>query len=101
MAADIHQDPQTARRDRRVMLGMAALAAATVLVGALAPAPSPSQPSAPSPATASRPERNSACAEWSDGCKVCRRTEDGPACSLPGIACTPGATTCLRSAGEP
>ncbi|MEE7455755.1 hypothetical protein MPAR168_19875 [Methylorubrum populi] len=92
MAADPLTDPQTARLDRRVTWSVIALVAATVLVGALVPG-------APRHA-ALAPAQDPACAEWGDGCKVCRRTEDGAACSLPGIACTPGAMACLRAAGE-
>ncbi|MEH3118155.1 MAG: hypothetical protein PGN25_11345 [Methylorubrum populi] len=95
MAADPLHDPQTARRDRRVALGVLALVAATVLLGALAPRAS-------RPHAALAPAEDPACAEWGDGCKVCRRIEDGgAACSLPGIACTPGAVACLRRIGEP
>ena len=36
------------------------------------------------------------CAEWTDGCRVCQRTAQGPACSTPGIACQVGLTRCLR-----
>lgn len=35
------------------------------------------------------------CAEWTDGCVVCRRTDDGRACSMPGIACVQGPVRCL------
>ncbi len=42
-----------------------------------------------------------ACAEWTNGCVVCRRTPEGLACSTPGIACSPGAQRCLRPAGVP
>ncbi|MFD0464343.1 hypothetical protein ACFQY9_23455 [Microvirga aerilata] len=41
------------------------------------------------------------CAEWTNGCVVCRRTPEGLACSTPGIACTPGAPRCLRPVGVP
>lgn len=97
MAADPRTDPQTARLDRRVTWSVIALVAVTVLVGALVPAAPPPAALAPAAVLAADP----ACAEWSDGCKVCRRTEDGVACSLPGIACTPGAMSCQRTAGEP
>jgi hypothetical protein len=42
-----------------------------------------------------------ACAEWTDGCVVCRRVPEGLACSTPGIACVPAAPRCLRPAGVP
>jgi hypothetical protein len=41
-------------------------------------------------------ESDPTCAEWSDGCIVCQRTEKGPACSTPGIACVTGTQQCLR-----
>jgi hypothetical protein len=36
------------------------------------------------------------CAEWTDRCIVCMRDADGPACSLPGIACVPAEANCLK-----
>jgi hypothetical protein len=39
------------------------------------------------------------CAEWTDGCVVCQRTEHGLACSTPGIACMRGERQCLRRDG--
>ncbi|CAO4174525.1 hypothetical protein [Methylorubrum populi] len=93
MPADPDHDPKTARRDRRVALSVLALVAATVLIGALAPRTAPQAVLAPA--------QDPACAEWGDGCTICRRAEDGAACSLPGIACTPGAMACLRPTGEP
>jgi hypothetical protein len=86
-------DPQTARRDKRIVWGIIGLIAATVLIGTFGPART--KPPALAPA------EDPACAEWGDGCKVCRRLESGFACSLPGIACTPGAMACLRGTGEP
>ena len=76
------------RRDGLIALAIAGVVLLTVAIGALAP----------SPAThaALSPEDDPACAEWSDGCHVCRRLPEGDACSLPGIACTPGKFTCLR-----
>jgi hypothetical protein len=41
-------------------------------------------------------DRDPTCAEWSDGCTVCQRTEQGPGCSTPGIACVPREQQCLR-----
>ncbi|BAU89668.1 hypothetical protein MPPM_1063 [Methylorubrum populi] len=99
MAADLSPDPQTARLDRRVTWGVIALVAATVLIGALGPRPP--HHAAPAPVPASDPAQNPSCAEWGDGCKICRRIGEETACSLPGIACTPGPMTCLRDAGEP
>ncbi|AWI87618.1 hypothetical protein [Methylorubrum aminovorans] len=97
MAADLTPDPQTARLDRRVTWAVIALVAATVLIGALGPRPAHHA----APAPISDPAQNPSCAEWGDGCKVCRRIGEEVACSLPGIACTPGPMTCLGSAGDP
>ncbi|EIM27411.1 hypothetical protein [Microvirga lotononidis] len=55
----------------------------------------------PQPATEGGPPGGPACAEWTDGCVVCRRTPDGLACSTPGIACVPAAPRCLRPTGVP
>lgn len=89
--AEPPQDADPARRDGAIALAIAALVVATVAIGALA-----TSPSGPRPVAAS-PEADPACQEWSDGCRVCQRLPDGPACSLPGIACTTGASTCLRT----
>ncbi len=38
------------------------------------------------------------CAEWSDGCVVCRRSgEQETACSTAGVACTPGDAVCRKA----
>jgi hypothetical protein len=68
--------------------GTALLVVATVLIGAVAPA----RHTAPVRSASEDP----GCLEWSDGCRVCQRLADGPACSLPGIACQPGVPHCLR-----
>ena len=35
------------------------------------------------------------CREWTDGCSVCLRREDGAfGCSVPGIACQPAPIVC-------
>ncbi|GJE71531.1 hypothetical protein [Methylorubrum podarium] len=99
MPADLTPDPHSARLDRRVTWGVIALVAATVLIGALAPRSA--HHAAPTPVPASEPAQDRNCAEWGDGCKVCRRDGEETACSLPGIACTPGPMTCLRGTGEP
>jgi hypothetical protein len=42
---------------------------------------------------------HSDCAEWTDGCIVCKKQLDkSVACSMPGIACLPAATECLNTA---
>lgn len=58
---------------------------------------------APPPETKERPvaafgEDNPSCREWSDGCIVCAKVEDGSAaCSTVGIACLPVAVMCTKS----
>ncbi|AWN35390.1 hypothetical protein [Methylobacterium radiodurans] len=71
--------------------GIVTVTVATVLLGALLPAARPERPVSPAD--------DLACQEWSDGCQVCQRRAEGPACSLPGIACTPGEPRCQRRGG--
>ena len=94
MAAVPPADPAP-NRDRSVVSAIAGLVAATVAIGNLAPSAAPPVP--PRPVTA--PADDPGCAEWTNGCRVCRRLAEGPACSMPGIACTPGAHECLRRSG--
>jgi hypothetical protein len=86
-------DAASARNDRVVLGGIAAIVLGAVLIGTLAPAPH-------RPAATAAPSADLACAEWGDGCRVCQRREEGPACSLPGIACVAGETRCLRRTGD-
>jgi hypothetical protein len=37
-----------------------------------------------------------ACAEWTDGCVTCARSEGGLSCSTPGIACQPTEIQCRK-----
>ena len=40
-------------------------------------------------------DADATCREWSDGCQICLRQDDGAmACSTPGIACLPKPTVC-------
>ena len=80
-------------RDGLVAASIAALVVATVLIGSLAPG-------APKRHGPSSPAEDLTCAEWSDGCRVCQRRAEGPACSLPGIACVEAEPRCLRHAGD-
>ena len=42
-------------------------------------------------------DQDKSCAEWTDGCRTCRRGEAGePVCSNIGPACQPAAITCTR-----
>ncbi|MDP4005157.1 hypothetical protein [Methylobacterium sp. NEAU K] len=79
---------QRSSSDALAAWGIAILVVATVLLGVLLPP----RHGPPVRSVAKDP----ACLEWSDGCSVCQRLADGPACSLPGIACQPGALRCLR-----
>ncbi|MCC0807755.1 hypothetical protein FPV16_16225 [Methylobacterium sp. W2] len=85
--------PTSQNRDGLVALAVAAVAVVTVLIGTFAPA-SHGRSGHGSPAA------DASCAEWSDGCTVCRRYGDGIACSMPGIACVPKAELCQRHSGE-
>lgn len=93
--AETHAPPtdRQASRDGLVTLALAAVVVGTVLLGALLPGHPARHPVSAAPA------EDAACLEWSDGCRVCTRRPDGPACSLPGIACTPGEAQCLRRSG--
>ena len=91
MAQDATRNP-TSSSGRLAAWGVVLLTLATVLLGALLPADRPAGSSA-------APAADAGCLEWSDGCQVCQRLAEGPACSLPGIACTPGEPRCLRRGG--
>jgi hypothetical protein len=42
-------------------------------------------------------DHDKSCAEWTDGCRTCRRDEAGePVCSNIGPSCQPAAITCMR-----
>lgn len=97
MAADASPDPAPSRQDGPIALAIAALVFATVVIGALAPAGSHK----PTPVKTVMPDSDPTCSEWSDGCRVCKRLEEGPVCSTPGIACTPGEQECLHRAESP
>ena len=81
------------RDDLWAVLAIAAVLIVTVALAALLPA----RTSAPS--TAGLADRDPTCAEWTDGCIVCQRTDQGPACSMPGIACVLRDRQCLRREG--
>ena len=69
----------------------------TVALAHVLPAARPIGP----PSTPASFDKEPTCAEWTDGCIVCQRTDEGLACSTPGIACSPGAQRCLMPAGVP
>jgi hypothetical protein len=84
--------PTSQNRDGLVAWAVAALVVATVLIGTFAP-------SSHGRAGHGSPAADASCAEWSDGCTVCRRHGEETACSLPGIACVPKTQLCLRHSG--
>jgi hypothetical protein len=98
MAASSPPTPNSPSRDGLVALAIAAIVAATVVIGVLAPGKALHKAA---PAEAVRPDGDPGCSEWSDGCRVCKRVEDGPICSTPGIACTPGLQECLHRTTGP
>ena len=81
------------RDEIATLLVILVILVATIAVGNLAGG------GAPHHAAPARVEDDPACAEWTDGCIVCQRTAQGPACSMPGIACTRKDQQCLRRAG--
>ena len=83
------------RDDLLIALALAAVVIATVLLAVLLPA----APAPRAPSIAAFGDHDRSCAEWSDGCVVCRRDGHGPACSTPGIACVRGPVQCLKRAG--
>jgi hypothetical protein len=60
---------------------------------------SPAAPPAGPPSTPASFDQEPTCAEWTDGCIICQRTGQEPACSTPGIACVPREQQCLRRDG--
>ena len=46
-------------------------------------------------------DRDKTCAEWTDTCRTCRRTDTGLSCSNIGPTCQPAAITCTRQVGAP
>jgi len=82
------------RDEIATLLAILVILVATIVVGNLAGGGAPHHSASPA-----RVEDDPACAEWTDGCIVCQRTAQGPACSMPGIACTRKDQQCLRRAG--
>ncbi len=46
-------------------------------------------------------DRDKTCAQWTDNCRTCTRTDGKPACSNIGPACQPAAITCVRQVAAP
>jgi hypothetical protein len=84
------------RRDDLIGLVLAlAIALGTVALAHVLPAATSAGP----PSTPASFDNEPTCAEWTDGCIVCQRTDQGPACSMPGIACVARERQCLRREG--
>jgi hypothetical protein len=68
-----------------------------------APAPPPTPAPTPAPLADTKPvqafgDEHPSCAEWTDGCIVCKRQSDETvACSLVGIACVAAAAICSKT----
>ncbi|HEX8165923.1 MAG TPA: hypothetical protein VF601_09060 [Beijerinckiaceae bacterium] len=87
--------PPSRREDLPVFLAVMAIVIGTIVLSGLLPAaPAPRAPSA-----AAFGDHDRSCAEWTDGCVVCRRDGHAAACSTPGIACTRGPVQCLKRTG--
>ena len=98
--AERHLHPANGSDDLRTVLLALAIVLATVAIGAFAGGgavreePVATAPPMAGPSVAAAGPAD--CAEWTNGCVVCRQTAQGSACSTPGIACTRGAISCLR-----
>ena len=87
------------------------LALAFLIFGGLTQASaqeSPAKPEATAPAVPSEVsthgygDTEKTCLEWNDGCRTCRRPDQGEVtCSNIGIACQPTAVTCTRRVDPP
>lgn len=83
------------RRDLAVTLAIVAVAGGTIALAHLLPAAGRGG----GPSTPSFFDREPTCSEWSDGCVTCQRTDHGPSCSTPGIACVRKEAQCLKRDG--
>ena len=82
-------------RDLVVTLAIIVVVVGTVALAHLLPAADRGH----RPSTSSFADREPTCSEWTDGCIVCQRTDQGPSCSTPGIACVREEVQCLRRDG--
>lgn len=79
--------------ERLALAGAALIAVFTVLVGALAPAPTHGGGHGTAGAHGAGPKM---CARYTDGCVLCPTAKYGPGCSTPGPACLRGAWYCAE-----
>jgi|GraSoiStandDraft_46_1057282.scaffolds.fasta_scaffold366336_2 hypothetical protein len=82
-------------RDLALTLAIVAVAVGTVVLAQVLP----SADRVRGPATSAFGDREPTCTAWSDGCITCERTDRGPSCSTPGIACVRSPVQCLRRDG--
>jgi len=75
------------------LIRLAALLPLLPAGAALAETPAPPAAQKPVPAFG---DDHPDCAEWTDGCIVCRRGDDGSDCSMAGVACLPAEPACLK-----
>lgn len=89
---------------KRILLALALIAPAAAFADIAPPRPTPPAPAPPPAPAKPRPvqvfgEGNPNCAEWTDGCIVCKRQDDRTvACSMVGVACLPAEPACTRKA---
>jgi hypothetical protein len=84
-----------------MVLTAAVLSAPPASAADLPPAPKSEPAQAPAAAGPLAPP-NATCREWSDGCRTCRRAENGDvSCSNVGIACVPKEAACTASGTSP
>ncbi|HZB36990.1 MAG TPA: hypothetical protein VE443_03175 [Beijerinckiaceae bacterium] len=86
----------SARRDLWLFLALLGIVAATVGLAHVLPA----VPTRTAPSTAAYGDQDKGCAEWTDGCIVCLRSEHAASCSTPGIACVRRPVECVRRGGS-
>jgi hypothetical protein len=83
---------------------LACVAALALATGAIAdePVPSPLKPAVTAPASLDEFMRaNEACTAFTNECEICKRSDAGPQCSTPGLACQPKEWRCDPSPAKP
>jgi hypothetical protein len=81
---------------RRAFLAFACAAALAAATAGRADTP-PTVPESGQKPTQAYGADHASCRQWTDGCLVCARHEDGSAaCSMVGTACLPAAVVCLE-----